>query len=303
MNDLLGMAVCDECNSRIRVFKRHETLIGKTVRCPKCHTHFTLTLEPPTNSDKIAVEAEQEEEKQLKKKRSKDEIRTSHITTASEGFRALHGRLKEIAQAPSSSEEQVRIWCVDALKTALGFNHTQIDTELKALSGRVDIAVKLGDTVHMIIECKNVRSKLKNNVRDQAGTYASTFSAPWAVVTNGDIWKLYRVTPQPGKAPRMDLVFDIALLDEDGISESDAENLYLLSNRALSSGDTENEYHNVRSTSAPKLYDALFSERVLDAIRLELTQAYKLETSQNVKITNEDAKAAMHDLVTPLDFG
>jgi predicted Zn finger-like uncharacterized protein len=202
MNDLLGMAVCDECNSRVRVFKRHAPLIGRTVRCPKCHTSFTLTLETPTNSDKIAVEAEQEEEQQRKKKkRSKDEIRSLHITTASEGFRALHGRLKEIAQASSSSEEQVRIWCVDALKTALGYNHAQIDTELKALGGRVDIAIKNGDAVQMIIECKNVRAKLKNSVRDQAGTYASTLSAPWAVVTNGDIWKLYRVTPQSGKVP------------------------------------------------------------------------------------------------------
>jgi predicted Zn finger-like uncharacterized protein len=304
MNDLLGMAVCDECNSRIRLFKRHEPLIGKTVRCPKCHTNFTLTLETPTNTDKIAVEAEQEEEQQQKKrKRSKDEIRAHHITTASEGFRALHGRLKEIAQASSSSEEQVRIWCVDALKTALGFNYTQIDTELKALNGRVDIAIKNGDAVQMVIECKNIKAKLNNSVRDQAGAYAATLSAPWAVVTNGEIWKLYRVTPQPGKPPSVDKVFDVALLDEDGVSESDAENLYLLSHRALSSGDTENGAHKALSTSPQKVYDALFSERVLDAVRLELTQSYKSETNQNVKITNEEAKEAMRGLFTPLNFG
>jgi hypothetical protein len=101
----------------------------------------------------------------------------------------------------------------------------------------------------------------------------------------------------------MDLVFDIALLDEDGISEADSANLYLLSNRALSSGDTENEYHSVRCTSDVQIHKALSSERVLDAIRLELTQSYKLENNQNVKITNEDVKTAIEDLIDPLDFG
>jgi predicted Zn finger-like uncharacterized protein len=302
MSDLLGMAVCDECNSRIRVFKRHESLIGKTVRCPRCHTNFNLTLETPTNVEMISLEAEEEEKKRFTR-RSKDQIRASHIQNTLEGFRALHGQLKQVYDSPKSSEEQVRIWCVAALQSALGFNHAQIDTEVKVLNGRVDIVIKNGDTVQMIIECKNIRTPLKNNVRDQAATYAATLSAPWAVVTNGDIWKLYRIVPQPGKAPRMDLVFDIALLDEDGISEADSANLYLLSHRALSSGDTENEYHSVRCTSDVQIHKALSSERVVDAIRLELTQSYKLENNQNVKITNEDVKTAIEDLIDPLDFG
>ena len=303
MSEILGVAVCDECNSRIKVFEKHKALIGQTVRCPKCHTRFLLEIEQPSKSDKIAIDAEQEESKSRGKRRTKDQIRQEHIETAREGFRALHARLKSIAEAQKSSEEQIRLWCVDVLRTALGFDDCHLDTELSVMGGRVDIAVKCGETVQLVIECKNIRSRLRHSVRDQAGVYAATLSAPWAVVTNGDIWKLYKVTPQKGKSPRMDLVFDVALLDEDGISETDAEHLYLLSHRALDSGDTEREYHDVRCASPLRVYESFFSDRVLSAIRLEPSQTYKNTTGQNVKLENEDAEAAIRDLLTPLEFG
>ena len=89
MSELLGIAVCDECNSRIRVLKKHQSLVGKSVRCPKCHTRFTLSIETPTNSELLVVEAEEEkqEEKKRRKRRSKDEIRSEHIESALKGFR------------------------------------------------------------------------------------------------------------------------------------------------------------------------------------------------------------------------
>lgn len=304
MNDsLLGIAVCDECDARVRVLKKHGALVGKTVRCPKCHTRFTLTLEEPSERDRVAIDADRAEKAKRQKRRSKNEIRDEHITAAREGFRALHQRLQSIAEEPRSSEEQVRVWCLDVLRTALGYDDAQLDTECRVLSGRVDIAIKENDEVAVVIECKNIRSKLRNNVRDQAGAYAATLSARWAVVTNGDIWKLYRVTPQKGNSPRMDLVFDVALLDDDGVSPEDAEKLYLLSHRGLSSGDTESEYHDVRCKSPQRVFEALASDRVLSALRIELATTYKEEAGQAIKMTNEDAEDALQDLLTPLEFG
>lgn len=305
MSNLLGIAICDECNSRIQILEKHRSLVGKAVRCPKCHTRFTLEIEQPSNSDKVAVEAQEEEARSEKtrRRRSRDEIREDHIRTAFEGFRALHTRLKAIADDARSSEEQVRVWCMDVLRTALGFEDSQLDTECRVMGGRVDIAVKYEDAVILVIECKNVRSRLRNNVREQAGVYAATLSAPWAVVTNGDIWKLYRVCPQKGKSPHMILVFDVALLDEDGVSEADAAHLYLLSNRALSSGDTEREYHEVCCCSPARTYEALFSDRVASALRIELSRSYKEECEQNVRLTDDAVIESLHDLLTPLEFG
>jgi hypothetical protein len=283
--------------------EKHASLIGKAVRCPKCHTKFVLQLEPASVSDEVAINAEAEEEQKPRKRRSRDEIRQQHIDAAFEGFRALHSRLVAISEDSKSSEEQIRVWCMDVLRTALGYDDCHLDTEVRMLGGRIDIAIKRDDIVLMVIECKNIRARLNHHVRDQAGAYAATLSAPWAVVTNGDIWKLYRVTPDPGKSPRLDIVFDVSLLDKDGVSYEDAEHLYLLSCRALTSGDTDGEYHQVRCTCAARTYDALFSEKVLAAVRLQLSQSYKSEQGVGVKVSEEDAAEALHDLLTPLEFG
>ena len=100
----------------------------------------------------------------------------------------------------------------------------------------------------------------------------------------------------------MELVFDLALLDEDGISDGDAHHLYLLSARALKIGDTEREYHEVICTSPARIYDALFSERVLSAVRVQLTESYRTDTEQRVKVDDDDVEGAIHDQLTPLEF-
>lgn len=302
MSEFLGITSCDECGNRFKVLKKHQPLIGKAVKCPNCHSRFTLSLEKPSNLEEAAI-ASEEQQQEKPKRRSKDKIREDNITKVAEGVKALHSRLQAISQESKSSEEKIRVWCLDVLRKALGYDDSQLDTECRVMAGRVDIAIKEEGRITVVIECKNIRKKLDRSVREQAGSYAATLSAPWVVLTNGDIWKLYRVTPRIGQDPSMDQVFGVSLLDEDGISDSDAEHLYLLSHRALSIGDTEREYHDVRCVSSGRIYDALRSERVLNAIRLQLTESYRNDYDQRIKLTNEDTDQAVSDLLIPNDFG
>ena len=185
-NQVIGAATCDECRSRIKVLEKNRPLVGKAVRCPKCRTLFTLVLEVPSNSEQSAIAAEEERTKETKrKKRTQDEIRSSHIEKALAGFKSLHGRLQNLAQEAGNKEEQVRIWCMDALRTALGYDNEDLETERKVLNGRIDIAIKKDGRVMTVIECKAIRSRLGSSVLDQAGTYAATLSANWVVLTNG----------------------------------------------------------------------------------------------------------------------
>lgn len=302
MSDILGITSCDECGNRFKVKKKHQPLIGKAVKCPNCHSRFTLSLEKPSNLEEAAI-ASEEEHQEKPKRRSKDRIREDNVAKVAEGVRALHSRLQAISQEAKSSEEKIRIWCIDVLREALGYDDSQLDTECSVMGGRVDIAIKEEGKITVVIECKNIRRKLNKKVKEQAGSYATTLSAPWVVLTNGDIWKLYRITPRIGQDPLMDLVFNISLLDEDGISDSDAEHLYLLSHRALSIGDTEREYHDVRCISPGRIYDALRSERVLNALRLQLTESYRNDFEQRIKLSKEDTDQAVADVLIPNDFG
>jgi len=219
-----------------------------------------------------------------------------------EGFRSLHARLFEISKSDHASEEQVRVWCIDALRATLGYDDSEINTEMKVLGNRVDIVLSKADRVFLVIECKNIRSALKTNVRDQAAQYATSLSADWALVTNGQVWKLYRVIPQPGKDPTIIEVFDVALLDEEGVSDRDAEMLYLLTSRGILSGDSERMYHQVAATSERRILKALKSDRVASAMRKELAESYKQETSQHVVLDDDYVSEVMEDAFEPLEW-
>lgn len=296
----IGTTACDECGARFKVSVKHKDRLGKPVRCSKCKSIFTPELIEPTPLETALMEnAEQEAasegEERKKRRRTKFEIRQDTIDQIREGFRKLHPRLAEIAGG-KSSEQDVRLWCCDALVQALGYDATKnIKLEYKILGQSADIVLHENGKIFLVIECKNTKSKLRNSVRDQAAGYATSLGAEWAVTTNGLIWRLYRVIPQEGDSPRFIEVFDVALLDEDGVSEEDAENLYLLSPRAVFGGDLEKRSHERACTNKKRVLKALESERVLKALRIELQNTYKAEHDYSVKLDDESVGYYLED--------
>lgn len=298
---IIGVATCDHCRSRFRIQARHAKLEGKAIRCPRCHREFVMKIERPSIVEQAAIQNSEEQPRE-KKQKSKSETRTAAIRKIKEGMRAYHQRLQQIAAQESSSEEEVRRWCIDVLRHVLGYKDIEIDTEMRALNQRIDIALKREEKVFLVVECKNVRSKLPTSVRDQAVMYAVNKSADWAVVTSGQVWKLYRVFPMKGSDPHVVEVFDLALLDEDGVSEEDAEKLYLLTSRALFSGDSEKMYHRIACLSAQRVLTAITSPLVLTAIRRSLTKSYKAETSKFVGLDDDLVVERLKSLFLPSEL-
>lgn len=303
-NRYIGVTACDECGTRFKVVEQHRKKIGKPARCPNCRNVFTVELVEPTPLEQAAIsDSSQADNSQSddtvapkKCRRSRSEIRQEYINSIRQGFIEMHPRLVSIDEAQRSSEEQVRVWVIDALADVLGYKRTEeIDTEVRALGQRVDVVLKQGDHIFMVIECKNIRSKLSNKVRDQAVAYATSLSAEWAVTTNGRDWKLYQVAPQPGREPKITEIFDVSLLDEDGVSDLDAESLYLLTARAVFKGDLEKMSHFIGCTSKKRILKALGSDRVVKALRLELASSYLEECGQRVNIRDEDAGTVLEE--------
>ncbi len=298
---VIGITVCDSCNARYRVTERHQRLENKSVRCQRCHQEFTLRIQRPSTIEQAAIE-NAEEQKQQRRRRTKAQIRQEHLERIKSSFRAFHSRLVHINGDKSSSEEEVRRWCIDVLRDSLDYPDTAIDTELRVLNRRVDIALKHEGKVFLVIECKNIRSKLPKATLDQAVGYAVQLSADWAVTTNGQQWRLYHVTPVRGRDPKVTEIFDVALLDGDGMSDQDAEWLYLLSSRAMLSGDTDRIRHRTSCLSERRLIDAIASERVVRAIRIQLSETYQSDTDERVALEDAHVEDRVRELFLPADL-
>jgi predicted type IV restriction endonuclease len=215
-----------------------------------------------------------------------------------DGFRQLHPRLVQLSEVGRASKEaDIRHWCIDVLKSVLGYNDEEIASEANILGQYADIVLKKDGKVFLVIECKNIRTKLTQKVKYQAANYANNVSAEWVVITNGKIWKLYRLRKRPGQDPHFIEVFDVALLDEDGVSESDAENLYLLTSRAVFGGELDKKSHEVACVADKRIKRALESDRVIKALRLELAQSYKAEHDQNINLSDSEVRDRLQELL------
>jgi hypothetical protein len=206
--------------------------------------------------------------------------------------------LEAISDCESNSEEKVRVWCIGVLKSALGYKDEDLDFELSAGKGKIDIAVKHDDKVIMAIECKKPGT-LPAVARKAALSYATVRSADWAAVTNGQMWELHRVIPVDGENPCSVELFNISLLDDDGLSQYDVERMYLLTKRALLRGETEKEFHRARCFDKNRVTSAMFSDRVISALRRSLGELYKKDFKEHVKLSDDEVFEELKELIRP----
>jgi hypothetical protein len=306
-DQILGVATCTTCFKRFRISKKYERFVGKTISCPKCTRPFVIHLEAVSPIEQAEIASSPSSNGSTssnaasasgKKRRTRAEVRKAVYKQIRKGFGPCMKQLQSMSECDSLSEERIRLWCVDVLRTALGYKDADLDYEVSATNKKIDIAVKHDNGVMMVIECKK-RETLKEADRQQALNYAMSRSAQWAVVTNGRTWELLRVIPVKGQNPQCVSVFSIALLDEDGLSAYDVERMYLLTKKALLRGETEVEYHLAQCFDKNRLVSALFTDRSISAIRRSLIDAYKKGFKQRLKITDDDVYEELRSLVRP----
>ena len=316
VDELLGVTTCPTCQKRFRVSKKHESFIGKEIKCPKCKRPFVIQLEQPApieqaamantaggTSDQIASASQVgEKQAQRPRRRTKAQIRKGAYKRIRKEVGAFMKQLETISGCDASSEEKVKMWCKDVLITALGYKNDDLDFELSAGKGRIDIAIKHNEDVIMAIECKKPGT-LPAIALKAAVTYAAVRSANWAAVTNGQIWALHRVIPVNGQNPRSVELFNISLLDDDGLSTYDVERMYLLTKCALLRGETEKEFHRKQCLENRRLFDAMISDRAIKSIRRSLVLDYKKEFKHHVALTVDDVEDALKELIRPEELG
>jgi type I restriction and modification enzyme subunit R-like protein len=314
-DEILGVTTCPTCQKRFRVSKKYESFIGKPINCPKCHRPFEIQLESPAPIEQAAMASADQTSsscegassvavvaKPKKKTRTKAEIRKAAYKRIRKEFGPYLKQLEAIAGCDTASEERVRVWCCGVLQNALGYKAEDLDFEVSAGKGKIDIVVKDDDKIMMVIECKKP-GQLPAIARKAAIGYAIQVSADWAVATNGQTWELHRVIPVSGENVCSVEIFNISLLDEDGLSPYDVERMYHLTKRALLRGETEKVFHKARALENKQLLAAMFTSRTIKAIRRSLGEAYKKHFKQYVGLTLDDVHLALKELIRPEELG
>lgn len=176
--------------------------------------------------------------------------------------------LKSASDRDVNESDTVTI-VVDMLADLFGFDkYSEITKEYCIKATYCDLAIKLDGKLVMLIECKAIGIPLKENHTSQAINYAANHGADWVMLTNGAIWRLYKVTfSQP---IGQELVMEVDMFNCNPRSQAHAESLYVLTKEGIQK-DAILEYHAQRQATDKFCVAAVLqSDPILKALRKEL---------------------------------
>jgi hypothetical protein len=195
------------------------------------------------------------------------------------------------AQAHDANESDTVIIITDMLSELFGYDkYTEITTE-KCIRGTFcDLSIKVNDATQSIIEAKAINQELKESYVKQAVDYAVNGPVDWVVLTNGILWRVYRVIF--AKPVDHELVIEINFPALNGHVAADLEALFLFTKESWGKSALNDFYDQKQALSRFSIGAVLLTEPVLGVVRRELKRL-----SPDVRIEVEQIRAVLEQEV------
>jgi hypothetical protein len=185
------------------------------------------------------------------------------------------------AKSRDVNESDTSMIVTDVLAEIFGYDkYSEVTRELCIRGTYCDLATRIDGKFQMIIEVKAIGLELKDAHVKQAVDYAANLGVEWVALTNGNLWRVYRVLF--AKPIDTDLVLDIDLLDLNAKSADHLESVYLLTRESMLKSGLYAYHDHLQATNKFYLAAVVLSEPVLETVRRELRRLSdaKIETDE-----------------------
>lgn len=199
------------------------------------------------------------------------------------------------AKARDVNESDTVVIITDILEYIFGYDkYTEITSEHAIRGTYCDLAVKIEGNVAFLIEIKAIGLELKEQHIKQAVDYAANQGVEWVCLTNGDEWRVYKLSF--GKPINYEVVVKFNLLELSHKQSDDIEMLALLAKEGWQKAKLE-QHHSVQQIiNKFTLGAVMLSDPVLAVVRRELRRL-----SSDVKIDEAQIAIMLHNDVIKRD--
>jgi hypothetical protein len=174
----------------------------------------------------------------------------------------------------------------DVLADVFGYDkYSEITRELCIRGTFCDLATRIDGKFQLLIEVKAIGLDLKEAHIKQAVDYAANQGIEWVALTNGHVWRVFRVIF--AKPINAEPVLDIDLLSLNLKSAASLEGVYLLTRESMLKSGLHAHHDQVQATNRFFLAAVLLSDAVLDTARRELRRL------SDVKLDVDDIRSAL----------
>jgi hypothetical protein len=170
--------------------------------------------------------------------------------------------------ARDANEGDTRLLVTDFLCEGLGYDkYENLTTEYQVRGEFADYGVRIAKQLVAFIEVKRCTTKLSARHLRQVEMYAVNEGVEWMILTNGQVWQVWHLTP--GLPVVLDMALEVDLLGEGGPTQK-ADTLFYLSKEALKRNAIDELWRVKAATSGKSLGAVILSDTVMDQIRKEL---------------------------------
>ncbi len=189
----------------------------------------------------------------------------SRITTRLKTYQGILAQ----AMKKDSSEGDTVVIVTDMIADILGYEKYQHLSSEHAIRGTyVDLMVSVDNKPRFLVEVKAVGTELKDAYIKQAIDYAANKGVDWVVLTNGVVWRIYKVVFS--KPIDKVLVCELNAVEANSKGPEAIECFGNLSLEAFSKDRLSDWSHEKQITSKFAIAALLLSDAILDSVRLQI---------------------------------
>jgi len=205
-------------------------------------------------------------------------------------------KVLNIAKSRDLNESDTVSVITDILADVFGYEkYLEVTSELAIRGTYCDIAVKIGDKIQFLIECKAIGTELKEAHLRQAVGYGANKGIQWIILTNGADWQVYRLRfEQPiawDMVARFDL-FQVSVRDERAL-----ETLFLVSKEGVEKNVRDDVYEKIQCVNRFVVGAIIMSEPVIQSVKRELRKI-----AEGVKVEDSEIADMIRDSVLRRDL-
>jgi predicted type IV restriction endonuclease len=190
------------------------------------------------------------------------------------------------AKSRDVNESDTSMIATDILAEVFGYDkYSEVTRELCIRGTFCDLATRIDGKFQLLIEVKAIGLDLKDAHVKQAVDYAANQGIEWVALTNGHIWRVYRVIF--AKPIDAEMVLDIDLLALSHKNAGNIESLFLLTRESMVKSGLDAYHDQVQATNRFYLAAIVLSDAVLETVRRELRRL------SDVKLEVEELRTAL----------
>ena len=194
------------------------------------------------------------------------------------------------AKSRDVNESDTSMIITDVLADIFGYDkYTEVTRELTIRGTHCDLATRIDGKYQMLIEVKAVGIDLRDGHAKQAVDYAANQGVEWVALTNGVIWKVFRVIFTKPIETELVLEFDFLALSPK--SAAQLENLYLLTRESMVKSGLYAYHDHLQATNKFYLAAVVLGDPVIDTIRRELRRV------SDVKVEADELRTLLREEV------